>query len=314
MNTRREFLKKALIATGGLTLAPQLYSNLTGGNFKFDFRISLAQWSLNQKFFSGDLDNLDFPETAKNQFGIEAVEYVNQFFPDKAEDAQYLSELNQRAEDNGVTNVLIMIDNEGPLASTDDAERRQAVENHYKWVEAAKSLGCHSIRVNLFGASEADSWTSAAIDGLGTLAEYGEENEIGIIVENHGGFSSDAGMLVNVLEQIDNEWAGTLPDFGNFCIEREGGEMWGTPCVKEYNIYKGVKEMMPWAKGVSAKSFDFDDEGNETTIDFHRMLTIVKESGFTGFIGVEYEGGAMPPEEGILATKKLLEKLREELS
>ncbi|MEX0771452.1 MAG: TIM barrel protein [Balneolaceae bacterium] len=313
-NTRRDFIKKALIATGGVSLAPRWISKLAQGNADFDFQISLAQWSLNQHFFSGKLDNLDFPATAKNQFDIEAVEYVNQFFPDKAEDTRYLSELKKRADDQGVSNVLIMVDNEGPLAAPEQSERMQAVENHYKWVDAAKFLGCHSIRVNLFGAREEETWTSAAIDGLGRLAEYGMDNEIGVIVENHGGFSSNAAMLVHVLEQIDNEWAGTLPDFGNFCIEREDGEMWGSPCVKEYDIYQGVREMMPWAKGVSAKSFDFDDDGNETTIDFRKMLSIVKDSGFTGTIGVEYEGSNLPPEEGIQATKLLLEKIRSELS
>lgn len=288
-------------------------SLLFSQNRKFNFEISLAQYSLHRTLFGGELKTLDFPEKAKNEFGINAVEYVNQFFADKAEDSKYLAELKDRTDDLDVRNLLIMIDGEGMLSSPDDAERNKAVENHQKWIDAAKYLGCHSIRVNLNGSSDKDEWISTSVDGLGKLAEYGAENEIYVIVENHGGLSSDASLLAEVMEQIGSNYAGTLPDFGNFCIRRDTGELYEGECVEEYDIYKGVKEMMPYAKGVSAKSYDFDEEGNETTIDFSRMLKIIKESGFSGHIGIEYEGNRLGEDEGIIATKKLLENVRAQM-
>ncbi len=273
------------------------------------FKISLAEWSLNRSLFGGKLDNLDFPAFTKNQFGIEAVEYVNQFFKDKAEDTTYLTELNTRVNDLGMTNVLIMIDNEGDLAELDDAKRTQAVENHYKWVTAAKFLGCHSIRVNARGVGSPDEVKSAAIDGLGRLSEFGAQHNIGVIVENHGGNSSNGQWLAGVMAQVNNPNCGTLPDFGNFCITP--GE--GRSCLEEYDRYKGVKELMPYAKGVSAKSKVFDDNGNEANMDYKRLLTTVKEAGYTGYVGIEFEGEA-DEKTGISATKALLEKVGKEIS
>jgi sugar phosphate isomerase/epimerase len=317
MNERREFIKKVSLAAGGLTLMTALPSYLFAEDEKkkFDFKISLAQWSLHKALFSKKLAALDFPVTAAKDFGAQGVEYVNQFFADKAKDMEFLKALKQRADDNGVKNVLIMIDGEGPLADKDKTIRNQAVENHYKWVEAAKFLGCHSIRVNLHGDNLTESeWKSAAIEGLGKLTEFGVKNKINVIVENHGSYSSNAKLLTDVIRQINNTRCGTLPDFGNFCVRREKGDMWQSPCVEFYDMYKGVEEMLPYAKGVSAKSFDFDADGNETTIDFRKMLKLVKDSGFKGYIGVEYEGNRMSEEDGIRATKKLLEKIRTELA
>lgn len=318
-NSRRDFLKKSVLATGGLILAVSSPSTIMGRNRAFDFKISLAEWSLNKQIFGGEMSNLDFPVVSKEKFGINAVEYVNQFFADKAKDTEYLKELKKRADDHGVRNVLIMVDNEGMVAAPDDAERNTAVENHYKWIEAAKFLGCHAIRINLFGSQgtedDVEAWTSAAVAGLGALAEYGAQHEISVIVENHGGLSSHAGHLANVMKQVDSKWAGTLPDFGNFCITHEEDARWGETCVDQYDVYKGIKELMPYAKGVSAKSFAFDEDGNESTLDYMRLFKIVKESGFNGgYVGVEYEGSSLPAEEGILATKKLLEKVRAKLA
>lgn len=273
------------------------------------FKISLAEWSLNRSLFGDKLKNIDFPAYAKNQFGINAVEYVNQFFKDKAEDTAYLTELNTRVDDLGTTNVLIMIDGEGDLAELDDAKRTQSVENHYKWVTAAKYLGCHSIRVNARGVGSPEEVKSAAVDGLGRLSEFGAQHNIGVIVENHGGNSSNGQWLSEVMVQVNNPNCGTLPDFGNFCITR--GE--GRDCVEEYDRYKGVEELMPYAKGVSAKSNVFDDDGNEANMDYKRLLNIVKAAGYTGYIGIEFEGeGEEIP--GINATKALLEKIGKEIS
>lgn len=283
---------------------------------EFDFRVSLAQWSLHKALFAGDLDNLDFPKKAKQDFDIEAVEYVNQFFSDKATDFTYLGELKKRTDDFGVYNHLIMVDNEGFLAnSADENKRLAAVENHYKWIDAAKYLGCKSVRVNLHGFGKAEDWVKASVDSLGRLTEYGAQNNIHVIVENHGSYSSDASLLTRVIREVDSPWCGILTDFNNFCIKREEqGDLWSSPCIMEYDRYKGVEEFMPYAKAVSAKTIAFDENGNEATFDFKRMLTIVRDSGFNGYMSIEWEGENISEDEGITKSKALLLKLQRELS
>jgi sugar phosphate isomerase/epimerase len=268
-------------------------------NKKMFFKISLAEWSLHKTLFAKEMTNMDFPQMAAKTFGIHAVEYVNQFFKDKAQDKTYLKELLQRSKDNGVTNVLIMIDGEGNLGATDDQERRKAVENHYKWVEAAKFLGCHAIRVNAAGKGTAEQVKSAAIDGLGKLSEFAAKMKMNVIVENHGSYSSDGQWLSEVMRKVNKKNCGTLPDFGNFY---------------EYDRYQGVQDLMPFAKGVSAKSHDFDAQGNDVGIDYGRMLKIVKDACYRGYIGIEYEGKRLSEVEGIKATKLLLERLGAQLS
>lgn len=267
------------------------------------FDISLAQWSLNKALFAGEMDNLEFARVTREIYGLGGVEYVSQFFKDKAEDQSYLAQMRQRAEDNGVRSLLIMVDGEGNLGATDEAERTTAVENHYKWVDAAKYLGCHSIRVNAAGEGSREEVARAATDGLARLSEYGQQADLNVIVENHGGYSSDGGWLADVIAATDMDNCGTLPDFGNFCMQRtaEG-------CAEEYDRYQGVEEMMPYAKAVSAKTHDFDTEGEETHTDYERMLGIVKSAGYRGWVGIEYEGGGMTPEAGIRATIELLRR------
>ena len=273
------------------------------------FKISLAQWSLHKALQGKKLDHLDFPKKA-TELGIYAVEYVNQFFKDKATDNAYLAEMNQRTGDLGVRQVLIMIDGEGGLAEPDNKLRTQAVTNHYKWIDAAKILGCHSIRVNAYGTSnDPKALHSSAVASLSTLASYASPLGINVIVENHGGFSSDGMWLKLVMKEINMPNCGTLPDFGNFCL-KEGPDPAGKNiCIEEYDRYHGVEQLLPFAKGVSAKSYDFDSEGFETTIDFTRMIDLVKASTYKGFIGIEYEGSRLGEDQGILATKKLLERL-----
>lgn len=284
------------------------------------FKISLAEWSFNKDLFSGKLDNLDFPAKAKNGFGIEAVEYVNQFFKDKAGDKAYLAELKERADDLGVVNLRIMIDGEGFLGDTDEAARLKAVESHYKWVEAAKALGCTDIRVNAYGEGTAEEVAAAAVDGLGRLTGFAQDFDISVIVENHGSYSSNGEWLAGVMKQVNNPNCGTLPDFGNFCIKREPvkgdtpEDYLAAKCLEEYDRYKGVAEMMPFARGVSAKSHDFDEQGNETHTDYTRMMKIVKDAGFTGYVGIEYEGLKTPPDEGVRKTLELLKRVGSELS
>lgn len=265
------------------------------------FDISLAQWSLNKAFFSGKLDNLDFPKVARETYGLRGIEYVNQFFKDKATDQTYLAKMKQRGEDNGVRTLLIMIDGEGQLGSPDKTERTAAVNNHHKWIDAAEYLGCHSIRVNAAGKGSREEVARAATEGLASLSEYGKQAGLNVIVENHGGYSSDGKWLADVIAATGMENCGTLPDFGNFCIQRSPDG-----CANQYDPYKGVREMMPFAKAVSAKTFNFDAAGNETDIDYVKMLGIIKEAGYRGWMGIEYEGHGMTPEAGIRATIELL--------
>ena len=264
------------------------------------FKISLAQWSLNRALFSKKLDNLDFAAKTKNDFGIEGVEYVNQFFMDKAKDKTYLNEMNKRADDHGVTQLLIMVDEEGGLAELNDQKRNRAVENHYKWVEAAKHLGCHSIRVNAYGVGAREDVGKAAVDGLGKLATFAKDFGLNVIVENHGGYSSDGKWLSGVMKEINLPNCGTLPDFGNFCITYAGQK-----CTEEYDRYLGVEELMPYAKAVSAKSA-IDQEGNSIDTDFLKMMNIVKKAGYTGWVGIESGGRGISEDEAVMATKKIL--------
>ncbi len=269
------------------------------------FEISLAQWSLHRRLLGRvepGLDGLDFAKTARS-LGIDAIEYVNVFFFDKAEDASYLRELGRRASDEGVRNLLIMVDREGNLGDPDEAARAEAIERHRKWIAAAATLGCHAIRVN---ASSRGTWAEQrdlAADGLSRLADVGAEAGIDVIVENHGGLSSSGKWLVEVMRAADHPRLGTLPDFGNFRIG--DGET--------YDRYLGVEELMPFARAVSAKSYAFDAAGNETTIDYERMLKIVTAAGYHGHVGIEYEGSDPDEIAGIEATKRLLERVRERM-
>ena len=250
------------------------------------------------------MDNLDFPITAKRDYGIDCVEYVNVFFKDKAKDPAYLTELKKRCDDNGVKSGLIMCDAEGDLGDPDDAKRTEAVENHYKWVEAAKFLGCHSIRVNARSAGSYDEQMDRAADGLRRLSEFGGKHDVNVIVENHGGLSSNGEWLVGVMKQVDLPNCGTLPDFGNFRVSED----------ELYDRYQGVREMMPYAKGVSAKTHVFDAAGNEAQIDYRKMMKIVLDAGYHGYVGIEWEGETPSEPEGVRLTKALLERVREELS
>lgn len=302
--SRRQFSAIAGVAAASLALPETLFSKRISQQeekSKETFKISLAQWSLHRTIRANKLDNLEFAKTAKEEFGIEAIEYVNQFFMDKGKDNKYLEEMKKRAEDNGVKSLLIMCDGEGRLGDPNEANRKQAIENHYKWVEAAKFLGCHSIRVNAASGGTYEEQIERAADGLAKLSEFGAKHEINVIVENHGGLSSNGAWLSAVIEKVGKENCGTLPDFGNFNLG-DG---------KTYDRYKGVKELMPFAKAVSAKSHDFNENGDEINTDYFKMMKIVMDAGYHGYVGIEYEGGNVSEFEGIKLTKKLLERVRE---
>ena len=312
MYSRRSFIKQSLLGTGAMMLntAWKLEAAAAPG-----IEISLAQWSLHRALRAGKLDHLDFPAKAKNDFGISVVEYVNTFFggskmdfKEAAQNTSYLKELLARSNDSGVINHLIMVDMEGPLSKPVDKERLEAVENHKKWVEAAKFLGCKTVRVNLHGEGSANDKKSASIDSLARLGTFAKTMNINIVVENHGHESSDAKWVAEVMRQVNMSNVGTLPDFGNFCLTAD----WGSTqegCQEMYDRYKGIEEMLPFAKGgVSAKSYDFDSSGEQPLMDYKRLINIVKASGFKGYIGIEFEGNTQPEEEGIRKTKLLLEK------
>ena len=302
--TRRDLLGAASATAAGLAFA----SPSLAADRKPLWELSLAQWSLHVELKAGEIDNLDYARVTKNEFGIGAVEYVNQFFFDKAKDKSYLAEMNKRAEGEGVKQLLIMIDREGKLGDPDNAKRKTAVENHFKWVEAAKTLGCHAIRVNAGSAGTYQEQVKLAADGLRRLTEFGAQHDISVIVENHGGLSSNGAWLAEVIRTVDHKGCGTLPDFGNFGIDRKKDD-W-------YDRYTGVNELMPFAKAVSAKTYDFDDKRPFVTIDnrwdketdFLRMMKIVLDAGYKGYVGIEYEGKALPEREGIRKSKELLDR------
>lgn len=305
---RREFIIRggaglAAVVIGGSPQAATAAGVRSGAQAP-PYRISLAQWSLHRSLRSGEIDHLEFARIAREDFGIEAIEYVNQFFMDRATDASYLAEMNRIAADQGVTQHLIMCDAEGRLGDPDDAARTQAVENHHKWVDAAKTLECVSIRVNAGSEGPADEQARLAADGLRRLTEYGATMDINVIVENHGGLSSNGQWLARVMRLVDHPRCGTLPDFGNWNVDGE----------TTYDMYQGVTELMPFAKAVSAKSHEFDEAGNESGKDYRRLMKIVVDAGYDSWVGIEYEGDGLSEREGIAATKRLLEKVREELA
>lgn len=343
MESRRKFLKNTgALAIGGLLLPKYITAS---GKFpeikkagKLDFEISLAEFSFAGQLMSGKMTNMDFPAKAKNEFGINVLEYVSGFFNEKHTDKTYLTELKKRCDDLGMKNNMIMVDGLN-IADLDPSKRRLAVESHHAWVDAAKFLGCGMIRVNLGDASKAmtgieddpaEEAAKAAAEGYRSLLEYAAKQNMNVIVENHFGNSTDIDWLVGIIKTVDMPNSGLLPDFGNFCRQRSKPltndikGMFSTKCIKEYDKYEGVKKMMPYVKGISAKTHKFDVNGNDTETDFFRMFNIIKDAGFNGYVGVEYEGGIynlfdpsagyISDEEGVKATKVLLEKVRKELA
>jgi len=293
--TRRTFLKTTV---GAVAVAPLSQAWLSAQPAPL-FRISLAQWSLHRTLRAKEIAHLDFARVAKRDFGIEAIEYVNTFFRDYANDASYLAEMNTRAADEGVTQFLVMVDGEGRLGDPDPARRTTAVENHRKWLNAAKVLGCVTIRVNAASVGSFEEQQKLAADGLRQLTEVAAPMDLNVVVENHGGLSSNGQWLAGVMKMVDHPRCGTLPDFGNFY---------------EYDRYQGVADLMPFAKAVSAKTHNFAENGDEADKDYRRLMKIVLDAGYRSWVGIEYEGSQLPEREGIAKTKALLERIRTEMS
>lgn len=302
---RRNFLSVTLTAGIASSVLPS--TNFVKFNSIENLKISLAQWSLNKSIKNGNLPILDFAKKARS-FDIEGIEFVSGLYTRDTDILERMSmnslakELIKRSDDYGIDNVLFMIDNQGDLASSNKNERFQAIDNHKRWIDLSAEIGCKTMRVNLNGEKDLNKWTKNSVKSLTALNKYNEN--INVVVENHGGLSSSGKYLSNVMSKVKLENCGTLPDFGNFCMN---GSPWGN-CTQMYDRYLGTEELMPYAHAVSAKSYDFDDEGNETSIDYKRMMEIVKRSGYQGYVGIEYEGNRLGEDDGIIATKKLLEK------
>jgi len=322
---RRTFVKNTSLAgmafgTFGLTSCNNPTSNQTTSESETDpmskvfFKFSLAQWSLNQAIREHGMDPYTFAKEAADM-GFEGIEYVNQLYEKDYKDVSNVLEamksltakLKSTSKDAGVKNLLIMIDGEGDLGIKNEKERLIGVENHKKWIDCINELGGHSIRLNVFGEGTAEEQAAASADSLRRLGEYGKDMGINILVENHGHLSSDPDWLVSVMKDVNMDNVGTLPDFGNWCMKRPEGVRWGE-CLEEYPDYvEGTKKLMPFAKAVSAKSYAFNEKGEQDKVDYFKMIKMIKETGYDGFIGVEYEGGG-DERAGILATKELLIK------
>ena len=278
------------------------------------FELSLAQWSFHRTFREGGVSPYDFAERA-NDLGFKGLEYVNALYPDVMESndkdlaiSKFIEQNNVLAAQFNMKNVLIMIDSEGDLSSSNEKERLSAIENHKKWISAANKMGCSAVRLNLNGENDVETWKKNSIQSLNALSAFAKPLNINVIVENHGGKSSNARLLMEVINSVDYSNCGTLPDFGNFCMSEDWGSLKDNKCNNPYDPYLGVSEMLPKAFGLSAKSYEFDDNGDETILDYYKLLSIVKRGGYKGFIGVEYEGEILSEKDGIIATKKLLEK------
>ena len=320
---KTNFITQIITITLSLTLLSDTLSCKSSTNKKTPadpapelfFDLSLAQWSLHKTIRSGTMSPYDFAKVA-SEFGFKGLEYVNGLYPDVMNSENKTTALQAFVEKNkalakqyNVKNVLIMIDDEGDLSSSEEQERMSAIENHKLWIDAAHKMGCTAVRLNLHGEKEEAKWIKNSIESLTALSEYAAPFNINVIVENHGGKSSNANLLMQVINQVSFSNCGTLPDFGNFCMSENWGSLKDNKCNDLYDPYLGVSEMLPKAFGVSAKSYEFDANGDETILDYYKLLSIVKKGGYDGFIGVEYEGEELSEKEGILATKRLLEKV-----
>jgi sugar phosphate isomerase/epimerase len=300
---RRAFISKTAMGTAALAAVPVIGC----APDQKVLQISLAQWSLHRNFNDGTLDPVDFATIAMEKYGIQAVEYVNSFYRDRVADETFWNQMKARSSDAGVKNWVMMVDDEGDLGTADKNERLQSVENHYKWVHAANLLGCRTMRVNAFGDPDREVYRASIMDAMARLADYAAQFDLNIVIENHGLFSSDAELIAGIIKEVNRPNFGSLPDFGNWCLSAKWGTTQGE-CDEVYDRYKGVAEMLPYAKAVSAKSYNFNAQGEDTKIDYYRMMKMVKESDYNGFTGIEYEGEEKSEHEGILLTRDLMIK------
>lgn len=270
-------------------------------------KYSLAQWSFNRELFAGEMNTVDFVYAA-GEMGFDGVEYVSQFFQDKVTDKAYLDTLNAAANAAGVKNIMIQVDNIGHLGASDPEQRTKAIIAAKKWVDAASYLGCDMMRVNAHGDGTPEQIKAQSIQAIAEVADYANSKGVQIIIENHGAISNNGAWLADLVSQLADKKVASLADFHNWCIERENGELWGAPCIQEYDYYQGFTELMPTAKAVSVKAFEFDAQGNETTMDFVKFFKIMKAASYNGYLGIEYEGSDLASRDGIFKTKALAQQ------
>ena len=326
---RRKFINDMFKSTTAISLSSSLLNNNLFANYISNkLKISLQCFSFASEFYKGNFDLSNFSKIVRETYNLDGAEFWSIPFIGKEKNSSFLNELRQKSNDYGIKNTIILVDlldmqtmkQGNSLASIDKKERNQAIEDHKPWIDAAKSIECDSIRINLWSDANKEEVMKVSIESISKLLEYSSDKNISIVIENHGGHTGDAKWLVNLVNKINNKNLGTLPDFGtlNFCVKRDLNLNFSAKCFSQYDKYLGVKELLPYAKGISAKSTQFDLKGNETTTNFKKMLRLIKKSNFEGYISIEYEGAIrdtfsqknnhLSTHEGILATKKLLEK------
>ena len=326
---RRKFIKNIFKSSAAISLSSPLLNNDLFANYVSNkLKISLQCFSFASEFYKGNFNLSNFSKIVRETYNLDGAEFWSIPFMGKEKNSNFLNELRQKSNDYGVKNTIILVDlldmqtmkQGNSLASIDKKERNQAIEDHKPWIDAAKSIGCDSIRINLWSDASMQEVMKVSIESISKLLEYASDKNISIVIENHGGHTGDAKWLVNLIKKINNKKLGTLPDFGtlNFCVKRDLNLDFTAKCLSQYDKYLGVKELLPYAKGISAKSTQFDLKGNETDTNFKKMVRLIKKSNFEGYISIEYEGAIrdtfsqqnnhLPTHDGILATKKLLEK------
>ena len=291
--SRRGFIEKSLAIGACSFIAPSLLkiqsaqsknSALTTANYLWLGKndISLAQWSLVDEVMKGEWKTLDFPRIAREDFGINGIEFVNTLF--EVPIASYLNRLKRNAEEYGVKMVLIMVDAEGETCTPSKEERKQTVINHRKWIDIAQYLGCHAIRTNCIGVKDIDKeealkWSAETYN---MMLEHSIPANISILIENHGGVSNDADWLVSLMKEVNSKYFGVLPDW------RQPGS--------EFDNVGFLEKTLPYAGGMSFRNQPSD----ELTA---KMIKMTYDSGFRGWYGIESSG-----RENIIKSKELLLK------
>lgn len=285
--TRRGFIGKSLAIGAGSLAAPSLLKMQTAQAApksawigKND--ISLAQWALVDEVRSGKWKTLDFPRIAREDFGLNGIEFVNTLF--EVPIANYLNQLKRNANDHGVKMVLIMVDAEGETCTPLKEERKQTVINHRKWIDIAQYLGCHAIRTNCIGAKDIDKaealkWSTETYH---MMLEYAVPAGISILIENHGGVSNDADWMVSLMKEVNNKYFGVLPDW------REPGS--------QFDNVGFLEKTLPYAGGMSFRN-------QPTDALTEKMIKMTHDKGFRGWYGIESSG-----RENIKKSKELLLK------
>ena len=288
-SSRRHFIQG--LGTGALAMA--LNSSLTGKEKKTvdRFHIGIQEYTFNRWLKSGKLNHLDYPALVKKELGISYVEYWNRPFDGKHTDPAYVGELAKCTRNEGIQNVLILVDEKHELDHADKLERDKSIDLHKAWIDCAEQLGCLAIRVNCRMGGDPKDNLNRAVDGVGRLCEYAKDTSVKVVIEPHGRNSQDPDWLVSVMNALNHSHAGLLPDFNNF---------------GKYDRYDAVKKTLPFAPAVCAKALKFDKEGNESNTDFERMLKIVHDSEYSGVISIEFEGHDIDPITGSRMTKELI--------